>query len=423
MGDAVLYAVVVSNRLQEGYDRAAVAISFAKLLKMEPQKAGVFLSRTRILKRDIDLQTARQYKQRLESIGLIVALKASDSESKVKAQSAAETATSSAPLTPLSTPSNANPSLALAVEQSASRPSLALEAYAEPPLSIVSDARMEQPQSLIRADCPKCGTTTSTGDEQCGKCGVFLHKVNPSERETFAHRQNYASASDTRNSDEDNFIDGIHQESLILGVLVAALGVFVWRFTAGAMGYEPSVLALIFGAAIGFVVSTTGSYGRKAAIACALLVVGATLGGKLFTSFAVKSGLEEQLVQTKDAVAGIYNHEMRLAKRYLESVTDDGSRLLFMVDNAYVDATHPAEISSEERSIFTTNFEPRLERIGNTSPTYDEWFEYTYKDEIETAELSAISLMFYRIGYLDGLFIILGTWYAWHLAARQRSPA
>ena len=75
MSDASTYTVISTGQIHDDFGLTDVQESFAKLFKTTPEKASAYVGVQKILKKDLDHTKAEALKSRLESIGMVIALK------------------------------------------------------------------------------------------------------------------------------------------------------------------------------------------------------------------------------------------------------------------------------------------------------------------------------------------------------------
>jgi len=395
MTDISLYDVVATGELQEGFELAQVQASFAALFKIPPEKAQAMVGVERTIKKNTELQSARTYQQRLEKIGLVVKLRAQRKPS------------------PLRTPI-----------------SLALEPTEE-------ERRASGTDETKKVSCPKCGNDQVVGD-QCENCGVFISKflANQTLNITPEHQAPAQAAAQPSLPPEDEEKDeeadvpeehimGEHfsPKSMGLAVLAAFVGAFVWKFIAVTLEIELAFLAWLIGGAIGFAAAIGGARGQKTAIACAVLAAVAILGGKYWMISSFQANWEQALSYSAEAEEIDFNEdyieELEDANIFLVNVQDDDSLRTFMIDRGYAELYDNQEISNEELQHFKEYTAPRLEKIANEQPSYDQWFEHYLKGSIEN--ISTFALLKEQIGLLDFIFLFLGIGTAYRLGLGQET--
>jgi phosphate/sulfate permease len=89
--------------------------------------------------------------------------------------------------------------------------------------------------------------------------------------------------------EEDSFAIG----SLVLPVVAAIVGAFVWQLIAVAFGYELGLVAWGIGGAVGMAAAMAGGRGTGIGIVCSLLALMAIFGGKHMTMASYQSDIVE----------------------------------------------------------------------------------------------------------------------------------
>jgi len=119
MNESATYSVVLSGNLKSGFELDWVIDSFARLIKVPPEKASRIIGTEFVVKRDVELQEARTYQEKLSGIGVEVLLKRDcgveelalepvhSADSSADAQSAPDGAGAAAPAAPAVQPSSA----------------------------------------------------------------------------------------------------------------------------------------------------------------------------------------------------------------------------------------------------------------------------------------------------------------------------
>ena len=131
MNDSATYSVVLSGNLKSGFEPQRVIDAFARLFKLSPEKASRIVGTEFIVKRDVELQVAKSYREKLGDIGVEVLL-----------------------------------------QQEGGVEELALEPVQLPG----SDDDQTSPPSSEEMLCPKCALKQPKA-EMCRGCAVVIHKV------------------------------------------------------------------------------------------------------------------------------------------------------------------------------------------------------------------------------------------------------
>lgn len=373
MSEPTSYSVIISGRLQDGFEPAQIQAAFASLLKVSQEKAGALMKRQWVIKKKIDRKIADAYKKKLESIGLVITLK----------EHAA--------------PAPAGEELALVPTDD----------------EIRTESTPEAPTSALKSNnitCPKCGQEQPPGREQCEGCGVYLQKVLNRATDTGSTVQE--QPADVTGEPAFSKEESLTGKSLAAGAAAALVGALVWNFIANAFGYELGLVAWAVGGAVGFAVAATGSRGQNAGIACAALALVAIFGGK----YMIYSGLEDEIA---DAIASsmgeirsIYDREMTAADAYA-NVRDDNALRQFMVDHEYSGSYNAGDVTEEEIADFRENSAPRLDDFVYRKPSFDDWYHNTF--EVDLGNISTTDIVMAALGPVDILFLFLGVGTAFRL--------
>ena len=75
MTDSTSYSVITSGDLQIGYERAEVQNALIAQFSIPVDKAGRIVNRRQVMRKNIDHESAMNYKKKLEDIGMVVILK------------------------------------------------------------------------------------------------------------------------------------------------------------------------------------------------------------------------------------------------------------------------------------------------------------------------------------------------------------
>lgn len=377
MENTSTFSVVVSGQLKEGFDPAKIQSALAAILKVSPEKAAALMRRQWVIKKDVDQQTATKYKNKLESIGLIIGLKENFP----------------------SPPKTGGLSLALEPTEEEQTVQQAAEKTAVNP-GIVT--------------CPKCGTEQPAATEQCTGCGVFLRKVLA--RVGAVNVTPQAQSQDQTQEEEESSIviteENLTVKSIAVGAAAALLGAIVWNIIGNVFDYELGIVAWGIGGAIGFAVAATGGRGNQAAMVCAAFALLAILGGKYMLYASFKDDVSELISQNMEGMQSLYDEQVRVADAFAD-VTDDESLRQFMVEYQYSEAGDPDAITNEEITFFKSDIEPALSAFASNRTSYDEWVKETFTQQM--GQVSTIDLIKQNFGVLDILFLFLGVGTAFRL--------
>ena len=231
MNEPSTYRVVTSGQIKSGYELATVIDAFSAMFKISLDQAHGFVGVKRIIKKDLKLEIARVFVQRLDRIGLHVEL-----EKQASSQGNALS------LTPIG------------------------EQYG---------GEAEKKGSVFC--CPKCHLEQPPTKQCCG-CGIFFDKLISNEG---VDEQVNSCASKKKARENATPIVGF----LAIGAcaVVALMGAFVWKFIAASFGYELALLAWLIGGAVGFTAGLLGAKGEVVGAMCGVLTLVAILGGKYMT--------------------------------------------------------------------------------------------------------------------------------------------
>jgi hypothetical protein len=133
MAESDRYNVVLSGDILSGFEVATVVDAFAQMFKLSPEKASSMVGSHVVIKKEVELQVAESYQQKLFGIGIDVKL-----------------------------------------EKLGDLDELSLE----PMQQRVSSADGSE-QHMVEAGqmiCPKCNFLQPKAEE-CTNCGVYIHKV------------------------------------------------------------------------------------------------------------------------------------------------------------------------------------------------------------------------------------------------------
>lgn len=271
--------------------------------------------------------------------------------------------------------------------------------------------------------CPKCGLTQDVS-ERCVNCQIYFEKYYQAleQQQQAAKRvesQQTASALSRRKSGE-----ALHEEAGALNIVaiggaaaVAFLGAWLWMIIAVRFEYELGLVAWIIGAAVGFAAAALGGRGLLSGILCALLALGAIIGGKYWTVEHVRTEALEQFSFLEEGLfdAEAYFEEVLEDARLFRTVGDDDHSLsAFMVERGYTDADDPSRVGPAEMKDFKEFSAPDLEWVAANSPSFEEWTEHSRQD---IAGLSTWGLIKADFGILSALFLLLGVSSAFKLGA------
>ena len=232
--DSATYSVILSGKIKPGFEPDQVAAAFAKLFKLTDEKAGSLVGKKFVIKKEVELQLAKTYKDRLDAIGLEAGLKRHGGIDALALEPGPEPAEAAVPEAPDPEAPNAEP---LAV--TAGKP---------------TDAN-----SMV---CPRCNLE-QPGAEECQGCGVIIQKAIAAAAAT-------KQTSDAQSTPPAHTEVVVHADSpaetrpvgikmFIAPVIAAVLGALLWYFIIVALDYEFGLVAWLIGGVIGFAAVISGA--------------------------------------------------------------------------------------------------------------------------------------------------------------------
>lgn len=387
------YNVVLEPQIRIGYEPEIVIHSFARLFKISSEKAEAVVGTRRVLKKALESSKAKQYQQKLHSIGLQVTLEKVDAApqkvetpAQVKPEQLAPAGLSLVPT---------DEEVAAAAQQT-------------------PDAEASKDSvSGVSIVCPKCGLEQPRADE-CAGCGIYFHKLAESASSPTVQaetREPVQSEAIVEANEVTGETDSASLKMYLAPAGAALAGALIWKFIALATGFELGLIAWGIGGAIGFAAVMVGARGQQVAMVCAVLALLAIMGGKYMAMSAI---LDETVaaITGSDAYAGIdlqglYEEYRADAAVFGETVNDDASLRIFMVDRGYSEAVNADAVSDEEVSWFREHEQPRLEEILYSEPqNFEAWKTESLTAQIEN--ISTFDVMMESLGFLDILFLFLG---------------
>ena len=376
------YSVVSSGEIKAGFELLKVQSDFADLFNITLEKAQTILSKKRALKKDLDLDTARAYVARLESIGVEVTVIEQKPE-----------------------PSPMTTKLALEPTEEELR---AAETTESAPQAAVD------PHRII---CPKCGLEQSKA-EQCVGCGVYIHKVKNRLDDTPA-KDPAADSPEPDVVEEASAGEALNLKALGAAAGAALIGAVVWNIVAMTTNYEFSIIAWGIGGAVGLAAAALGARGFSTGVICGVLAFVAIFGGKYLVIQSFKANWYEILMESgefEDAdLKQAYQSTLLAAQAYQSEVTDTASQNQFMVDYGYSEAGQASRVSAEEIRVFKDVDEPILLSMAAGNLSYEQWIRSLFKEDFENA--STFDLLKEDFGIIDILFIFLGVGTAYRLGS------
>ena len=133
MTESDTYNVVLCGDILPGFEVTEVVAAFAQMFKLSPEKAGSMVGSCVTIKKEVELQVAESYRQKLAEIGIDVKL-----------------------------------------EKLGGADELSLEPMQQRVLS--ADGAEQHMVEAGQMICPKCNFLQPKAEE-CTNCGVYIHKV------------------------------------------------------------------------------------------------------------------------------------------------------------------------------------------------------------------------------------------------------
>ena len=189
MTESTTYNVLLSGNLKSGFEPEQVVEAFARLFKLSPEKAGAIIGKRFVVKREVELNVAKAYRDKLVAIGIDVKLKPHGDADELELEP---------------------------VEQPLSKDGVPLEAG-----------------EMI---CPKC-ELKQTRAEECSGCGVIIekaHKVQEQIAEAEAENPEPPTASTPAAAGDANSDQPASKKWLIAAaaVVAAVLAALLWYLFA-----------------------------------------------------------------------------------------------------------------------------------------------------------------------------------------------
>ena len=417
------YIIITTGKTVAGFSADQVSANLSKLLKTSLDKAKHISTRRCKLKEGLSLEAAKNYHAKLSCIGVEVEIKRQKPKIKPSNLSLEPMVSESVNATAGSEQASADIKASnLTLEPMNEHQSADSNGYARS-----KDLAKEKTVSPIDHHCPKCGAPNQT-EEQCSECGVYINKVlarsDPSNDQDVKPRKSAQKLTSGINAHEGQESDigvynGLNSKAIAIGIAVAILGAWLWRFIALTFGFELGLVAWLVGGAIGFCVALSGTRGENVGIACAVLASLAILGGK----YLVATGFQTQIAAVfseeifADSLQYAYDEEVSLAERFISAKEqEDAGIRTFMVDYGYSFADSSERVSDAEFSDFMTHSAPRLTEIAETGMSFTDW-QASMVDVTES--YSSWDIYTSSFGWLDALFLFLGVGTAYRLGKGQ----
>ncbi|WP_097458694.1 hypothetical protein [Mangrovitalea sediminis] len=383
MEEPSTYNVVIEGQLHSGFDIEQVCDALAAVFKVSPEKAATLLKSRRVLKKDVDQAVALKYKQKLESIGVVVTLERQ------------------AP--PASAPQE-SPGLLLVPKDEEPDP--------EPSVSGGSSAPAKS-QRL----CPQCKSLQPVSARRCEACGFALHQVTskaavPDATIASVSREVQAALKgDLTPADMSTPV-------LLAGAAAALAGALIWYGIAMGTGYEVSFVAWVIGGGVGAAMVFAGGRGMTVTlIACSLTLV-SIMGGKYMILLHAESKLRATYMSGPqlEEMKADYHHEMGLAKQYVDDVYDTKSLKQFMFDNHMSLAASADKVSSDDVALFNQQLKPRYENDVYNKVSFQTWQSKVFSDTEQ--QMDNISILKSSLRVTDFIFLFLGIFTAYKVVRK-----
>ncbi len=392
MTETERYNVVLQPQIKEGHEPDSVAQAFAELFKISTEKAGKIIGTKRILKKNIELAKANNYRQKLSSIGLHITL-----------EKIAMTPTVAQPSKPK------HPMLELVPTEE----ELAAEQEAQ---SAQSETGASASATIV---CPKCQLQQPKAG-QCSGCGIYFHKVTdpaPIDSHQAARQVRHQTEEPVEDTSPWTDRDSPPIKKYLIPAVAALLGALLWKFIAVTFNFELGLIAWLIGGAIGYSAAMAGASGQNTAAVCAILALMAIFGGKYMATSSLISDATAAINNADEtgelALKTIYEVLQSDATYFSETVTDEESLRAFMVERDYSSAADAGSVTEEEIEQFKTLEQPQLEELLNNPQSYEDWKNNTLATTLEN--MSTLDIMMENLGLLDIVFLFLGIGTAYRL--------
>ncbi len=387
MSNASTFSVISTGQIHDDFGLADVQQSFAKLFKITPEKASAYVGVQKILKKDLEHTKAQALKSRLESIGMVIALK----EHK---------------------PAAVSDPKALSIEE------------------------MAPAKEDTTMTCPKCNLRQEKA-EQCSGCGVYVNKLlapdqsaaniasvstpalkNPNSEADIKLGSNQNQNTNETKANATTITQSISvnkDKSLnIVGVAAAAgaavVGALLWKYITVWFGYEFAIIAIGIGAAVGIAAVMFESEGIATGVICAVFTLLSIFGGKYMATSSLQESWAHDITS---AIAGeeeiyqkYYQQDLKAAEAFGDGIEDKEKLIAFLNDHGYLEIYAVDEISDAEIADFNEFVVPHLKRISETNPSFEEWLKGSFEENIK--DLPTATLMFADFGIMGIVFLFLG---------------
>lgn len=370
------YRIMFSGAFKPEIDPDSAIAAFAAMARIPKEKAAQVLTGERVLKKDLDLKVAHTYREKLEAIGLQVALQAQ--------------APARAPLE-------------LSLEPIQDRYAEAPVAEPEPVANSLSSGQMQ---------CPKCGLEQYKAP-QCAGCGVYVHKVQSRPEATVPAVRSGARVVEAETSEFDEPADP-KPLSVAVAALAAVICAYLWLGIAVVTEYESGIAAWAIGGVVGFAAIATGSAGIRTGVMCGALALASILGGKYLVVDhfygELASTLREEMPE--EGLFAAYQTYNEMARYYAEEVDSDAELRRFMVQYEFTEKQDPDLISKDELAQFRAEEGPLLKATAKDPVDTEAFRELDQLTGTEYAEgllgYDTWDALKQDLGPVDFVFFLLG---------------
>lgn len=405
MNDSAKYSVSTTGGLMDGFDSDKVTSDFSALFKIAPEKAALYTSQAKVIKKGLTLAGAEKYRDSLVKLGLGIDIL--DAMGKAVSQTSDQLE-----MVPMED---------APAEKSASS-------------GVVSDIELVSAKDAADDGfrCPKCELAQEP-TEQCVSCGVYVEKFT-SAQSAYGMAGSTMSASGrtggqagkpkAANEKVEVEDDSLSMQGLAFAAFAAVAGAFVWYLIANQFGYEVGFVAWGIGGAVGLAAALGGSRSDLAGVACGVLVVLAIFGGKYMamSSFASEFQASYSADASESEDAASYQEFLYDANAFGElNSTDDDAVKNFMVDHSFIYVDAVSAITNEELAYFRDEYQPGLEQQLQSPMSFEQW-QVNYMGEMEAVfqELSPVKMVIDSLALMDIIFLLLGISTAFQLARQGR---
>jgi len=271
------YKVVYLGEVVDGFNLNQVEENFARLFGISSDQATAYLKPNKIIKKDLALERANVYRDKLEKCGMLVKV---EPEQPTFASQDFE-------VEPIEDEQKQATNPSLPFTDSASSSALSFDMNT---LSVegIEDRSQESAESSHHFDqnennsemfrCPKCGTEQIKSNQCINfSCGIYFHKFQQSQENNVYEESNTDGVVE---SDEDQLTFFEKNKPIFAAMFVAVAGAVLWAYIIGALHREFSWLAILIGGGIGLAAASINTHYRDVRIVCVILVVCSVIGGK-----------------------------------------------------------------------------------------------------------------------------------------------